>query len=353
MFDKAQKKAKKAAKKLKNLKAALLARGKTDVVNVSKSPKISTPKRSAKLKAATLTGYKGVDKSAGLCTSGNCCLTSFTDATCKMKLQKMCKQAKKGKKNTKHAKFLPAWKRLLPIHTVFRRKAKTTGVSTSYNRTMTVEAQWAPLAKNQGQVLQVRVCGRFTKYGRTGARVCYPRKNAGMRLSEVFAAESGKCVRTADFIRVLKPRLQKKVYNLMKSMKSKKKLAKAKLKDASKARKLDELTAVQRSVSKLYGQKKKKKLESDEVVAWETDSFLDEGVQELAKHFLGKKGSFMITTVPSKNSKKNKKGKKTTSVKSSPKVKSKKGFKRKVIPSGGGKHSSKLKGGNEVMELEN
>merc|ERR1711981_1184944 len=98
VFKTAAKKAAATAKKLKDLKHMLLAHHYAAMKKMKKFT-IKTPSRSAKLVAATMTGYKGANKHAGECLGGNCCITSYSDATCKLKVSKMCKKAFRSKKD--------------------------------------------------------------------------------------------------------------------------------------------------------------------------------------------------------------------------------------------------------------
>jgi len=271
---------------------------------VAKKKALAKKKRSVAAKATTKLLYSTFSPNAGFCAKGNCCMTSFSDSKCKKRKGAMCVpyNAKKS--------ALVKWRTILSATGTFHRKSRipSTKRTKSFKRKMDFQAYWAPY--KSGQILRVRVCGKFTGAGANGATTCYPRKG-GVRMGRMFNAPQGECIHSNDFGSVAKKKIKGKLYALMRSMTPKAEVKKAILKDKLQHKK----KAVQRKENAKIAQaiggvkKKKKAREEDALVLLEMDEtlFLDQGVSALASSaLLSSGGSFMLTAVGNKPTKRKK-----------------------------------------------
>merc|ERR1711981_1010644 len=227
--------AKTQAKKVKEIK-----KKKADAKLMGKNP----DKRAPAKKAMARTVMATLDPSSGSCTKGNCCFTTFKDFKCKKKKSAMCV------KYTNKKKLPEKWRSVLGVRAVFKRKpaAPSTVKSIAYNRTMFVEAHWAPGNKGKyatSQMLRLRLCGKFTKFGSEGANVCIPKKGMGISLSKIGNFPAGSCVRATDFAAVARQKMKKIVKKWMydNDPKRMKELAMKKAKKlAKKPKQVDKIT---------------------------------------------------------------------------------------------------------------
>lgn len=311
-----------------------------------KGKKKKVSQRSVAAKATARRVYAIPSSKSGVCSKGKCCLTSFTDGKCKKKRAAMCVAASSKP-------LVQKWKPVIRIKTTFIRKVDvnlaancTSNCSVSYKRTMHVEAQWSPLKvrkKQKGQVLRLRVCGKFTKFGSKGAIACYPKKGKGFSLGRVFAAPAGSCIRTSDFAAVSKDRLKRQVRRLIASLKRKNVMKKAKLKDKLRNLRKSKTTQVGRitkAVSRAIGGVFKGRMGgisrlgevhgSDNLV-----DFIDEDVsiENFRKQLLADGGSFMLTAVAPVTKKEKQKGKVPT-VPQNVRVKKRKSSKKARLEAG-------------------
>lgn len=262
--------------------------------------------RSASAKATARAMFAVPSSKSGVCLRGKCCLTAYTDGKCKKRKASLCAAAAAKP-------VVPKWTPIVQIKTTFTRKISspdmasncTANCTVAFKRTMKVQAQWSPVsAKKNGQVLRLRVCGKFTQFGSKGADACYPRKGMGFSLARVFNAPAGSCIHAEDFVAVSRPKLKQQVRRLMRKLSRKQVAKKAKLADKLKSMRVakgSQIERITRSVSRAIGGVFKGAMGGvsrlGEVQSDPTE-FIDEGLAAVfKKQLFANGGSFMITAV--------------------------------------------------------
>lgn len=228
----------------------------------------------------------------GVCTLGECCVTSYKGDACKVEATSMCKSA--GAENALFWKPMVGFEAELDQTVVNSATADQLTKKMAVNRTVHVKAKWT-LNDQKHQSLEVQICGRFTKYGNQGASVCFPKGDEGIPIGELFSVPKGECIRNADFVDVIRARVADRVN---KGMDAAEKLEKAKT-DVDKTAQIDEITE---AVSRAIGGAFKGRLggivrEDNELDRTQLLSFIQESSHEDWEALLVPGGSFKISYI--------------------------------------------------------
>jgi len=234
------------------------------------------------------------DPKTGMCVKGECCLRAYKDPICADETAKVCQDVS--------APDMEDWKELTPFSGLVQRGGNEGQPVQTLNTTMHLKAVWARSVN--GRVgLEAQVCGKFTKEGSDGASVCFPQEAdgsaKGIPMGVLIDASPGRCVRTSDFVSVMKEKLGEEV---AKGMDLREKLEKAKPGGASgKPRQIDSITeAVSRAIGGAFkgSMGGVSKDENNRELQRSTLEMIQYAVNQDWEDLLSIDGSFMITQGP-------------------------------------------------------
>jgi hypothetical protein len=247
----------------------------------------SNPNKFKRIKeevAETRLEYSTPDPKLGMCSESICCLKSFKDPLCKDPKAKMCKH--------KTSNVIEEWKDMIPMSASFKE------ASGSVNRTMHVQGLWVSngeKGKKLAMSLQLQICGKFTKYGNEGTNICFPQdadgQPKGVPIGEIFGAHAGGCVRSEDFVAVVKEKVKTEVKKGIVALRHEEKMKEQADKLPKPKPKIEQITT---AVTRAIGGAFKGSLGGVDMQR-EVVAFIDESATEEWENILNIEGSFMIT----------------------------------------------------------
>lgn len=249
-----------------------------------------TPRTSAE-RAEALEALRPIAPNSGVCAKGDCCLTSYMDDSCDVPHSKMCKWTQENEDLD--------WQNLVTVDTTMKTlvEGEAQPRTAEVNKTIHLKTKW--VKESTGHMsLDVQICGRMTKYGSTGGSVCFPKApaggNKGLKIGNLFTVNKATCVRTADFVDVIRSRV---TVQAQRYIDDHHRLEKLKAESRSKSH-LEEITeAVSRAIGGAFKGSMAGVDGAEEMTHLDFLAFIDEATREDWEQLLTTQGSFKITQI--------------------------------------------------------